>query len=153
MFLYSVLTYYRLVPEAFIADGFVLQEKLVWFSMSFMSKDVAAWWAEHCSSAVPFLFPAWAEFEAEFRFRFIEENEQDQALTKLEPHSYFQGSHDIYQYTDDFEELAIMASYSDAPVWVTKYHSRLNPRINVAITSPSPRYKINGMAVAMRIGW
>jgi hypothetical protein len=42
MFLYSVLTYYRLVPEAFIADGFVSQEKLVQFAMSFMSKDAAA---------------------------------------------------------------------------------------------------------------
>jgi hypothetical protein len=29
MFLYSVLTYYWLVLEAFIADGFVSQEKLV----------------------------------------------------------------------------------------------------------------------------
>jgi hypothetical protein len=28
MFLYSVLTYYQLVLEAFMADGFILQEKL-----------------------------------------------------------------------------------------------------------------------------
>jgi hypothetical protein len=42
MFLYSILTYYRLVPEAFMADGFVSQEKLVRFAMSFMSKDTAA---------------------------------------------------------------------------------------------------------------
>jgi hypothetical protein len=45
MFLYSVLTYYQLVPEAFMADEFVLQEKLVRFAMSFMSKGTAArWW-------------------------------------------------------------------------------------------------------------
>jgi hypothetical protein len=43
----------------------------------------------------------------------MEENEQDQALAKLKSHSYFQGSHDIYRYTDNFEELAIMAGYSD----------------------------------------
>jgi hypothetical protein len=42
MFLHSVLTYYRLVPEAFMADRLVLQEKLVRFAMSFMSKDTAA---------------------------------------------------------------------------------------------------------------
>jgi hypothetical protein len=42
MFLYSVLTYYRLVLEAFMADGFISQEKLVQFAMSFMSKDAAA---------------------------------------------------------------------------------------------------------------
>jgi hypothetical protein len=43
MLLHSVLTYYRLVPEAFMADGNISQEKLVWFTMSFMSKDVADW--------------------------------------------------------------------------------------------------------------
>jgi hypothetical protein len=92
MFLYSVLIYYRLVPEAFIADGFVLQEKLIRFAMSFMSKDAAARWAERHSSAIPFLFATWAQFEAEFRLQFVEENKQDQTLTKLESHSYFQGA-------------------------------------------------------------
>jgi hypothetical protein len=77
MFLHSILTYDQLVPEAFMADGFVSQEKLVQFAMSLMSKDAAAQWAEHCSSAVPFLFPTWAGFEAEFCLRFVEENEQD----------------------------------------------------------------------------
>jgi hypothetical protein len=48
---------------------------------------------------------------------------------------YFQGSRDIYRYTDDFEELAVTASYSDALVWVTKYRSSLDPQINVAITT------------------
>jgi hypothetical protein len=83
-----------------MAEGFVLQEKLVRFTMSFMSKDVATRWAKHRSLAVLFPFPTWAEFEAKFCLQFIEENEQDQALTKLESHSYFQGSRDIYWYTD-----------------------------------------------------
>jgi hypothetical protein len=83
MFLHSVLTYYRLVPEAFMVDGFLSQEKLVRFAMSFMSKDAAAQWAERRTSAIPFSFPTWAQFEAEFWLRFVEENEQDQALTKL----------------------------------------------------------------------
>ncbi|KAJ7888871.1 hypothetical protein B0H14DRAFT_3429845 [Mycena olivaceomarginata] len=56
MFLYSVLTYYKLVPEAFMADGFVSQEKLVRFAMSFMSKDAAARWAERRASALPSFF-------------------------------------------------------------------------------------------------
>jgi hypothetical protein len=60
MFLYSILTYYQLVPEVFMADGFVSQEKLVQFAMSFMSKDAAAQWAERRASAVPFPFPTWA---------------------------------------------------------------------------------------------
>jgi hypothetical protein len=135
MFLYSVLTYYRLVPEAFMADGFVSQEKLVQFAMSFMSKCTAARWAERHASADPFPFPTWTKFEAEFHLRFVEENEQDQALTKLESRSYFQGSRDIYRYMDDFEELAVTAGYSDALVRVTKYRSGLDPKINVAITT------------------
>jgi hypothetical protein len=134
-FLYSVLTYYWLVPEAFMADGFVSQEKLGRFAMSFMLKGAAARWAEWHVSADPFPFPTWTKFEAEFCLRFIEENEQDQALTKLESCSYFQGSRNIYRYTEDFEELAVTAGYSDALVWVTKYRSGLDLRINVAITT------------------
>jgi hypothetical protein len=103
--------------------------------MSFMSKGAAAWWAECCSSAVPFPFPTWARFEAELCLQFIEENEQDQALTKLESHSYFQSSHDIYRYTDNFEELAITAHYTNTLVQVTKYRSGLDPQINVTITT------------------
>jgi hypothetical protein len=48
---------------------------------------------------------------------------------------YFQGSCDIYRYTDDFEELAVTAGYSEALVRVTKYRSGLDPRINIAITT------------------
>jgi hypothetical protein len=133
MFLYSVLTYYWLVPEAFLADRNVSQEKLIRFAMSFMSKDMATWWVEQCSSAVPFPFPTWAQFEAEFCFWFVEENEQGQALAKLESHSYFQGFHNISQYTDDFEELAITAGYSDALVCVTKYRSGLDLWIAIVL--------------------
>jgi hypothetical protein len=131
----TVLTYYRLVPEAFMADGFVSQEKLVRFAMSFMSKDAAARGTEHLLWAILFPFPTWAEFEAEFCLRFVEKNKQDQALTKLESHSYFQGSHNIYRYTYNFKELAITAGYSGALVRVTKYHSSLDLRINTAITT------------------
>jgi hypothetical protein len=116
-----------------MTDGFISQEKFVWFAMSFMLKDTATQWAERCSSAILFPFPTWTKFEAEFHLWFVEENKQDQALTKLESHSYFQGSRDIYRYTDDFEELAIVAGYWDALVQVTKYHSGLDLQINVAI--------------------
>jgi hypothetical protein len=118
-----------------MGDRFVLQEKLVRFAMSFMSKGTATQWAEWHASADLFPFPTWTKFEAEFRLRFMEENEQDQALTKLESHSYFQGSHDIYRHMDDFEELAVTAGYSDALVQVTKYRSGLDPKINVTITT------------------
>jgi hypothetical protein len=134
MFLHSVLIYYRLVPEAFMVDGNISQEKLVWFSISFMLKDVAARWTERYLSTVLFLFPTQAGFKSEFHLWFVEENEQDQALAKLESHSYFKGSHDVYRYTDNFEELAVMAGYTDMLVWVTKYRSGLDLQINIVIT-------------------
>jgi hypothetical protein len=34
-----------------MADGFVLQEKLVWFAMSFMSKGAAAQWADRIAAS------------------------------------------------------------------------------------------------------
>jgi hypothetical protein len=89
MFLHSLLTYLQLVPEAFITDGCVSEEKLVRFAMSFMANNAATCWAKRRSSAIPFPFPTWAGFEAEFCLRFVEENEQDQALAKPESHSYF----------------------------------------------------------------
>jgi hypothetical protein len=92
MFLHSVLTYLWLVPEAFMMNRVVVEEKLIWRAMWFMAKDAAGQWAKCRSTDVPFLFPTWATFKKEFWLRFIEENEQDQALQKLESHGYFQGS-------------------------------------------------------------
>jgi hypothetical protein len=74
MFLHSVLTCLQLVPEAFVMDGHVSEEKLVRFTMSFIAKDMATRWAERRSSAIPFPFLTWAGFEAEFHLQFIEEN-------------------------------------------------------------------------------
>jgi hypothetical protein len=85
------------------------------------------------SRTVP--IPHLGQLKAEFRLRFVEENKQDQALTKLESHSYFQGSRNIYWYMDGFEELAVTAGYLDAPVRVIKYRSGLGPQTNVTITT------------------
>jgi hypothetical protein len=65
MFLYSILTYFQLVLEAFMADSDVSQEKLIWFTMSFMS-NMAARWAKRRLSAICFPFPTWTRFEAKF---------------------------------------------------------------------------------------
>ena len=46
MFLHSVLTYLRLVPEAFMVHGQVVEEKLVRYAMSFMARAAAGRWAE-----------------------------------------------------------------------------------------------------------
>jgi hypothetical protein len=65
MFLHSILTYFRLVPEAFMMHRHVLKEKLVRYTISFMATDAARRWAEHRSVALPFPFPTWVEFEQE----------------------------------------------------------------------------------------
>jgi glutamine amidotransferase-like uncharacterized protein len=63
----------------------------------------------------------------------VEENEWDQALAKLESHSYFQGSCEVYRYTDNFKELAVMAGYTDVLIQVTKYHLGPDLWVKVAI--------------------
>jgi hypothetical protein len=133
MFLYSVLTYLWLIPEAFMMNRHVVQKKLVQYAIPFMMKYATGQWVEHCSTTILFLFPTWVEFEFEFCLQFVEENEQDQALLKLETHRYFQGSHDGYWYTDNFEELAATTGYTDLLVCVTKYRAGLDLWINSVI--------------------
>src|ERR1700761_8061903 len=88
-FLHAVKTYVRLVPEGFLVEGPASEEKAVHFAMSYMAKDAAQRWAERQSAKIPFPFPTWADFVREFRLRFVEENEQDHALAKLESRGYF----------------------------------------------------------------
>ncbi|CAK5279004.1 unnamed protein product [Mycena citricolor] len=73
--------------------------------------------------------------ERVFKFRFVEENEQDHALARLETHAYYMGSRDVFKYTDEFDDLLDLAGYSDNLVKVTKYQAGLDPRINQAITT------------------
>jgi hypothetical protein len=42
MFCHSFLTYLWLVPEAFMTDGYISEEKLARFAMFSIAKDVAA---------------------------------------------------------------------------------------------------------------
>jgi hypothetical protein len=136
-FLHAVKTYVRLLPEAFLEHGEPSEEKAVRFAMSFMAKDAAQRWAERQSAKDPFPFSAWTEFVREFRLRFVEENEQDHALAKLESRSYFMGSRDVFRYTDDFEDLVDLAEFDDPLIKVSKYRTGLDPAINMAITSSS----------------
>ena len=136
-FLHAVKTYVRLVPEGFLVDGAASEEKAVHFAMSYMAKDAAQRWAERQSAKIPFPFPTWADFVREFRLRFVEENEQDHALAKLESRGYFMGARDVFKYTDDFEDLVDLAGFEDPLIKVSKYRAGLDPAINFAITSSS----------------
>ena len=136
-FLHAVRTYVRLLPEAFLEGGEASEEKAIRFAMSFMAKDAAQRWAERQSAKEPFPFDSWAEFVREFRLRFVEENEQDHALAKLESRSYFMGSRDVFRYTDDFEDLVDLSGFDDPLIKVSKYRTGLDPAINHAITSSS----------------
>ncbi|CAK5268472.1 unnamed protein product [Mycena citricolor] len=134
-FLHSVKQYWRLLPEAFRVNGVVSEERVVRFALSYMSKDSAASWSERMSERLVFPFPTWSSFVAEFKLRFVEENEQDHALARLETHAYYMGSRDVFKYTDEFNDLLDLAGYSDNLVKVTKYRAGLDPRINQAITT------------------
>ncbi|KAF7358796.1 Reverse transcriptase-RNase H-integrase [Mycena sanguinolenta] len=47
------------------------------------------------------------------------------------------GTRDVFAYTDNFEDLAALAGYTDPLVKVTKYRAGLSPAINQAITASS----------------
>jgi hypothetical protein len=113
VFIHSVRTYAQLVLEAFVQSGELSEEKVVRYAMSFMAKDSAQRWAEHQSAKPVFLFPTFKVFLTEFRLRFIEENEQDHTLIKLESCSYHLGSRDIFRYTNEFEDLVDLAGFQD----------------------------------------
>ncbi|CAK5266540.1 unnamed protein product [Mycena citricolor] len=134
-FLHSVKQYWRLLPEAFFVNGVVAEEKVVRFTLSYMSKDSAASWSERMSERTPFPFPTWALFVTEFKLRFVEENEQDHALAQLETHQYYMGSRNVFKYMDEYDDLLDLAGYTDNLVKVTKYRTGLDPRINQAITT------------------
>jgi hypothetical protein len=137
VFIHSVRSYAQLIPEVFVESGELSEEKVIWYAMSFMAKDSVQQWAEHQSAKPIFPFPTFEVFLTEFQLWFIEENEQDHALIKLESCSYHMGSRDILRYTDDFEDLVDLAGFEDPLVKVTKYRTGLSPAINLAITGLS----------------
>jgi hypothetical protein len=134
-FLHAVRTYVRLVPEGFTELGVPSEVKAVRYAMSYMGHDATQRWAERQCKREPFPFQTWDSFVAEFRLRFVEKNEQDHALQKLENRGYFMGHRDVYRYTDDFEDLYETAGFADPLVKVTKYRSGLDPNIDRAITT------------------
>ena len=136
-FLHAVRSYARLVPEAFEESGSPSEEKLVRYAMSFMATDAAQRWSERYTARVPFPFPTWNEFVTEFNLRFVQENEQDHALLRLESRAYHMGSRDVFRYTDDFEDLVDLAGFTDPIVKVTKFRTGLDQAINLAITGSS----------------
>ena len=136
-FLHAVKTYVRLCPEGFLEHGEPSEEKAVHFAMSYMSEDSAQRWSERQSNKTPFPFKTWDAFVREFRLRFIAENEQHQALNKLETRAYFMGAHDVFRYTDDFEDLVEIAGFEDELIKVSKYRAGLDPAISMAILTSS----------------
>ncbi|CAK5282257.1 unnamed protein product [Mycena citricolor] len=127
--------YWRLLPEAFHVNRVVSEEWVLRFTLSYMSKDSAASWSERMSEHPLFPFPTWSSFVMEFKLRFVKENEQDHALAKLETHSYYIGSRNVFKYMDKFDDLMDLAGYTDNLVKVTKYRTGLDPKINQAITT------------------
>ncbi|KAF7372795.1 Reverse transcriptase-RNase H-integrase [Mycena sanguinolenta] len=105
--------------------------------MTYMSDGAAHHWVEHqCNKAI-FPFVTWDAFVQEFCLRFVGENEQDHALQRHESGDYYMGIRDVFAYTDDFEDLAALAGYTNLLVNVTKYCAGLFPAINQAITASS----------------
>lgn len=133
-FLHAVRSYAALIPEAFAVNGVGSEERVIRYALSFMAKDAAQTWSERHSGKTPFPFPTWDLFVAEFKLRFVQENEQDHALLRLESKAYHMGARDVFKYTDEFEDLVDLAGFDDQIIKVAKYRTGLDPAINVAIT-------------------
>nr|GAT48238.1 predicted protein [Mycena chlorophos] len=85
-------------------DGNPSEDKAIHFALSYMSDSSAQKWAE-CHGGKDLPWDSWGDFVAEFKLHFVEENEQDHTIAKLESQEYYQGRRVVFAYTDDFEDL------------------------------------------------
>ncbi|KAJ7253009.1 hypothetical protein B0H12DRAFT_1293317 [Mycena haematopus] len=133
-FLHAVRTY---VCQAFTEDGELSEGKAVRYAMSFMGKDAAQRWAERHSSRPEFPFTTWDSFLQEFRLCFVEENEQDHALLKLE------SPPGITWVAGTSSNLVELAGFNDPIIKVAKYRTGLDPAINLAVTTSAEPPALN----------
>ena len=134
-FLHAVRTYVNLRPEAFLVNGQHSDERVIRFAMSFMSEGAAHRWAQRQYQFNTFPFALWDEFVTEFSARFVEQNEAEHAVQKLEGTGYHMGKKDIWKYTDDFEDIYDLSGYTDSLLKVIKYRAGLTSEIDNAIAT------------------
>jgi len=115
--------------------------------MSYMKAGWAAkWsarvfrWEEQPENVGYHKFVNWEDFLDEFKREFCPVYADSAAINQLESTAYFQKSHSVDEYLDEFQDLIMEAGYSDPKTIVVKFHRGLDTQIQNAIaTMPSGR--------------
>jgi len=95
-------------------------------------------WEEQSENVGYHKFVDWEDFRDEFKREFCPVYADSAAINQLESTAYFQKSHSVDEYLDEFQDLIIEASYSDLKTIVVKFHQGLDTQIQNAIaTMPS----------------
>jgi len=139
-FLNSCQVYICLCPNSFMDK----QAKIVW-AMSYMKAGRAAKWSAHIFWSEEQLenvgyhkFINWEDFQDEFKREFCPVYADSVAINRLESTAYFQKSHSVDEYLDEFQDLITEAGYSNPKTIVVKFCWGLDTQIQNAIaTMPS----------------
>ena len=113
--------------------------------MSYMKAGWAAkwstrlfWWEEQLENVGYHKFLNWEDFQDEFKREFCPVYADSAAINQLESTAYFQKSHSVDEYLDEFQDLITEAGYSDLKTIVMKSHWGLDSQIqNTIATMPS----------------
>jgi len=122
-FLNSCQVYIRLCLNSFTDE----QAKIVW-AMSYMTAGQASkWsacvfrWEEQPENVGYHKFIDWEDFRDEFKREFCPVYADSAAINRLESTAYFQKSHSVDEYLNEFQDLITEAGYSDLKTIVVKF--------------------------------
>jgi len=123
VFLNSCQVYIRLCLNPFTDK----QAKIAW-TMSYMKAGRAAkwsthvfWWEEQPENVGYHKFVDWEDFWDEFKREFCPVYADSAAINWLESTAYFQKSHSVDEYLNEFQDLITEAGYSDLKTIVVKF--------------------------------
>jgi len=97
-------------------------------------------WEEQPENVGYHKFVDWEDFRDKFKRAFFPVYADSAAINRLESTAYFQKSHSVDEYLDEFQDFIREAGYSDLKTIVVKFRRGLDTQIQNAIaTMPSGR--------------
>jgi len=98
-------------------------------------------WEEQLENVGYHKFIDWEDFQGELKREFCPVYADSAAINRLESTAYFQKSHSVDEYLNEFQDLITEANYSDPKTIVVKFRRGLDTQIQNAIaTMPSGRH-------------
>ena len=110
--------------------------------MTYMSRDRAQRWVTRIYDWEMLLanagvnhFVDWDDFRASFQKEFFPLHAEAVATNTLEGNTYFQGTRDVDDYLDEFQDLVSESGYTSPKTIVVKFRRGLNPKITDAVAT------------------